>query len=189
MLTPGVSSGTRIWLCWRWRGDSDPARPVLPITIMIRQCGCRALEVHHLRPLSTYSSPSRSIRSAMFVASELATSGSVIAKAERISPSSSGVSQRSRLLGRGELVQHLHVARVRRRAVAGLRGDVASARGSPRGGRSRCWRAPRRARGRAGTCSTAPPRARATFSSSITGGWWCGSPDSRSWRSYTSSAG
>ena len=31
----------------------------------------------------------------MFVASELATSGSVIAKAERISPSSSGISQRS----------------------------------------------------------------------------------------------
>ena len=33
--------------------------------------------------------------SAMLVASELATSGSVIANAERISPSSSGVSQRS----------------------------------------------------------------------------------------------
>ena len=31
----------------------------------------------------------------MFVASELATSGSVIAKEERISPSSSGCSQRS----------------------------------------------------------------------------------------------
>ena len=51
--------------------------------------------VHHLRPLMTYSSPSRSIRVAMFVASELATSGSVIAKPERISPSSSGRSQRS----------------------------------------------------------------------------------------------
>ena len=48
------------------------------------------LEIHHLRPLSTYSSPSRSMRSAMLVASELATSGSVMAKAERMSPSSSG---------------------------------------------------------------------------------------------------
>ena len=62
---------------------------------MIRQWGCSAFEIHHLRPLSTYSSPSRSMRSAMLVASEEATSGSVIAKAERISPSSSGVSQRS----------------------------------------------------------------------------------------------
>ena len=35
------------------------------------------------------------MRISMFVASELATSGSVIAKAERISPSSSGRSQRS----------------------------------------------------------------------------------------------
>ena len=34
------------------------------------------------------------------------------------------------------------------------------------------------------------PASRAlTFSSSITGGWKCGLPDSRSWRSYTSSAG
>ena len=35
------------------------------------------------------------MRSSMFVASELATSGSVIANAERISPSRSGASQRS----------------------------------------------------------------------------------------------
>ena len=51
--------------------------------------------VHHLRPFRTRSSPSRSIRMAMLVASEDATSGSVIAKAERISPSSRGCSQRS----------------------------------------------------------------------------------------------
>ena len=61
----------------------------------IRQRSRIAPVVHHLRPLSTYSSPSRSIRSWMFVASELATSGSVMANAERISPSSSGRSQRS----------------------------------------------------------------------------------------------
>ena len=40
----------------------------------------------------TYSSPSRRIRVWTFVASEDATSGSVMAKAERISPSSSGAS-------------------------------------------------------------------------------------------------
>ena len=43
----------------------------------------------------TYSSPSRSIRVPMLVASDEATSGSVIAKADRISPSSSGVSHSS----------------------------------------------------------------------------------------------
>ena len=62
---------------------------------MILQRSRSAPDAHHLRPLSTYSSPSRSIRSSMLVASELATSGSVITKAERISPSSSGRSQRS----------------------------------------------------------------------------------------------
>ena len=50
-------------------------------------------EVHHLRPLMTYSSPSRTIDAWMFVASEEATSGSVIANAERIVPSSNGASQ------------------------------------------------------------------------------------------------
>ena len=79
-------------LCWRCRG---PSVLVLPITIMMRALGCSAPEVHHLRPLSTYSSPSRWIESEMLVASELATSGSVMANEERISPSSSGISQRS----------------------------------------------------------------------------------------------
>ena len=49
-----------------------------------------APEIHHLRPLITYSSPSRSMRHEMLVASELATAGSVMAKALRIWPSSSG---------------------------------------------------------------------------------------------------
>ena len=44
-------------------------------------------------PLRTYSSPSRSMRSPMLVASDDATWGSVIENAERISPSSSGASQ------------------------------------------------------------------------------------------------
>ena len=120
-VTPGVSNGTRIWLCCVYVGASGC---VLPITIMIRQLGWKAFVIHHLRPLSTYSSPSRSMRSAMLVASELATSGSVIANAERISPSSSGVSQRSFCSSCAELVQHLHVAGVGRRAVARLGGDA-----------------------------------------------------------------
>jgi hypothetical protein len=48
--------------------------------------------VHHLRPVITYSSPSRSTRVPMLVASLLATSGSVMANADRISPASSGSS-------------------------------------------------------------------------------------------------
>ena len=63
--------------------------------IAILQRGSVALVVYHLRPLITYSSPSRSMRDSMLVASLEATAGSVIAKQERISPASSGFSQRS----------------------------------------------------------------------------------------------
>ena len=51
-------------------------------------------EIHHLRPLMTYSSPSRTIELWMFVASDEATAGSVMTKDERILPSSIGSSQR-----------------------------------------------------------------------------------------------
>ena len=61
------------------------------MTMRTLQFLCRALEVHHLRPVMTYSSPSRTIRVSTLVASELATAGSVIAKAEAISPASSGL--------------------------------------------------------------------------------------------------
>lgn len=88
--TPGVSRGTRIIDCWR-RG-SEPSGSDLPITMKILQSGFMAPEMNHLRPVTTYASPSRSMRVSMFVASEEATSGSVIAKAERISPVSSGSS-------------------------------------------------------------------------------------------------
>ncbi len=60
-----------------------------------RQRGSPAPLVHHLRPLTTYSSPSRLMLARMLVASEEATSGSVIAKHERISPSRSGRSHLS----------------------------------------------------------------------------------------------
>ena len=45
---------------------------------------------HHFRPLITISSPSTTAVAAMLVASEEATSGSVIVKADSIFPSSSG---------------------------------------------------------------------------------------------------
>ena len=91
-VTPGVSMGTSTCDCCRWGAASGS---VLPITIEIAQCGCMAPEMNHLRPLSTYSSPRRSIRSWMLVASEDATAGSVMAKHERISPSRRGCNHRS----------------------------------------------------------------------------------------------
>src|SRR4029453_6128835 len=60
-----------------------------------RQRGSPAPDDHHLRPLMTYSSPSRTMLDSMFVASEEATAGSVIVKHERISPASSGFSHLS----------------------------------------------------------------------------------------------
>ncbi len=59
------------------------------------QLGCPTPVLHHLRPLSTTSSPSSVAVACMLVASAEATSGSVMQKAERISPASSGTSQRS----------------------------------------------------------------------------------------------
>src|SRR4051794_16718001 len=57
------------------------------------QRGRRAPDENHFVPLSTYSSPSRSMRRPMLGAWDEAPAGSVIEKAERISPSSSGASQ------------------------------------------------------------------------------------------------
>src|SRR5690554_7339140 len=62
------------------------------MTMAILQCSFIAPEDHHLVPLMTYSSPSRRISHWMLVASEEATSGSVMEKQERISPASSGLS-------------------------------------------------------------------------------------------------
>ena len=90
--TPGASIGTRIIDCCLCLGASGS---VLPMKMATLHRGSPAPEVHHLRPLMTYSSPRRSMLARMLVASEEATSGSVIAKQERISPASSGLSQRS----------------------------------------------------------------------------------------------
>lgn len=64
------------------------------MTMKTLQSGFMAPEMYHLRPVTTYSSPcaERSMRVSTLVASEEATSGSVIAKADRISPASSGSS-------------------------------------------------------------------------------------------------
>ncbi len=83
--------------------------------------------LHHLRPLSTTSSPSSTAVACMFVASEEATSGSVMQNAERILPSSSGPSQRALLLVGAEVQQHLHVAGVGRVAVEDLARDQRTA--------------------------------------------------------------
>src|SRR5262245_60794406 len=90
-MTPFASSGTRIIDCCLCAGADGS---VLPMKIEILHRGSPAPEVHHLRPLITYSSPSRAIDDCMLVASDEATSGSVIAKQDRISPLSSGVSHR-----------------------------------------------------------------------------------------------
>ena len=57
--------------------------------------GSPAPEVHHFSPLITYSSPSKTAVAAMLVASEEATPGSVIPKADLISPASKGLSHSS----------------------------------------------------------------------------------------------
>src|SRR5688572_32614363 len=91
MRTPAVSIGTRTIDCCSCLGASGF---VLPRTIATLQRGWAALVHHHLLPLMTYSEPFRSLRVRMFDASDDATSGSVIAKQERISPERRGASHR-----------------------------------------------------------------------------------------------
>src|SRR2546430_13654023 len=61
-----------------------PRSTLFPYTTLFRS---PAPEVHHLRPLMMHASPSRRMLVWMLVASEEATSGPVITKAERISRS------------------------------------------------------------------------------------------------------
>src|SRR3712207_4939798 len=93
MRTPGVSSGTRIIDCRRWGWASGS---VTPMTIAILHRGLMAPDDHHLRPWTTYWSPSRRMEVAMFVASDEATAGSVIENTDRISPASNGSSHWAR---------------------------------------------------------------------------------------------
>ena len=57
----GCHASTRIIDCWRCRSATGS---VLPMTMKIWQLGFIAPVIHHLRPLMTYSSPSRTIDSA-----------------------------------------------------------------------------------------------------------------------------
>src|SRR5262245_31095453 len=87
---PGVSRGTTIIDCCLYLSGFFGS--VLPMKMRTWQRGSPMPDVHHLWPLMTYSSPSRMMDDSMFVASDEATFGSVIANAERILPSSSGCS-------------------------------------------------------------------------------------------------
>src|SRR5919109_5649771 len=87
---PGVSRGTTIIDCCLYL--SGFLGSVLPMKMRTLQRGSPMPDVHHLCPLMTYSLPSRTIDDSMLVASDEATFGSVMAKAERILPSSNGFS-------------------------------------------------------------------------------------------------
>src|SRR5579862_240419 len=89
---PGVSIGTKIIDCCLCFGAEGS---VLPMKIEILHRGSPAPEDHHLRPLITYSSPLRTMLDWILVASDEATSFSVMLKQDRISPFSRGFSQRS----------------------------------------------------------------------------------------------
>src|SRR5918996_1643207 len=87
-LMPGVSRGTTIMDCCLYR--SGFLGSVLPMKMRTLHRLSPMPDVHHLWPLMTYWSPSRTIDDSMLVASDDATLGSVIANAERILPSRSG---------------------------------------------------------------------------------------------------
>ena len=113
-VTPGVSRGTSTIEC-RWCRSASGS--VSPMKTKILQSGLPAPVDHHLRPLMTTSSPSTTAVAAMLVASEEATSGSVMrergadpAVEQRLEPGAP-------LLLVAVLQQHLHVAGVRRVAV------------------------------------------------------------------------
>ncbi len=93
MVTPGVSSGTSTIECWWWRSAEGFGVCARKMATLAR--GSPRPLVHHFLPLSTISSPSTMAVACMLVASEEATSGSVMQKTERISPFKSGLSQRS----------------------------------------------------------------------------------------------
>ena len=61
----------------------------------ILHLGSPAPDVHHFSPFITYSSPSKTAVACIFVASDDAVPGSVMLKADLISPSSNGLSHSS----------------------------------------------------------------------------------------------
>ena len=91
MSTPGVSTGTMIIDEPEYGCTSG-----LVTAITIRKSATDPLEVNHLCPLITHSSPSRTADVFNSVGSDPAVSGSVMEKAERNAPSSNGCNHRSR---------------------------------------------------------------------------------------------
>src|SRR5579863_10147025 len=91
MSTPGVSVGTMIielpWYGWM---------SGLVTAITTKKSATEPFELNHLWPLITYSSPSRTARVDSSVGSEPAVLGSVMEKALRNVPSSSGCNHCSR---------------------------------------------------------------------------------------------
>ncbi len=113
-------------------GAAAASGSVLPMTMSTAQRGSIAPLVHHLRPLITYSSPSRSIAGGDVrgvAAGDLGLGhregGTDLAVQQRLEP-------RPALLLGAEQVQQLHVAGVRRRAVDRLRGEVDAPAGRAR---------------------------------------------------------
>ena len=89
MVIPGVSSGTTTIL---WRLCLSLSGLDKPMNIVIAALGWPNPVDHHFLPLMTTSSPSSIMVAAILVASDEATSGSVIPNTERISPASNGLS-------------------------------------------------------------------------------------------------
>ena len=116
----------------------------------------RAPEDHHLRPLMTYSSPSRETSVSMLVASLEATLG--LGHGEtRADLALQQWLQPLLLLPVGAVSgQHLLVAGVRRGAAEHFRGKRRAAHDLAKRGRTPCWSARRRTRSPGGTGSTAP---------------------------------
>ena len=138
------------------------------------------------RSRRTRRRPGCEVEVSMFVASEDATSGSVIAKADWISPASSGCSHRPFCSAVPNAVQDFHVAGVRRQQLIASGaiarrppGDL----GDGRVGRVRPGRRPR-----AGTGSTGPATATPTSSAARSRRVRSCSPCSRRRAAHSSSA-
>src|SRR5260370_41252473 len=102
ILSPALSIGTSTIDCRLWSAAersvfsaSVRSASVRPIKIATLQRESPAPEDHHLRPLMTYSAPCRTILASLFIASDVATPGPVIAKHDRIAPTSRDFRQRS----------------------------------------------------------------------------------------------
>ena len=102
----------------------------------ILQRGSPAPEDHHLRPLKTYSLPSRRCWNEMLVASDEATAGSVMQKQERMRPQAAAPASGLAAPGAGAR-QHFHVARIGGGAVEHLGGHRYAAHDFAQGAYSR----------------------------------------------------